>query len=293
MVRVVWSPRSLNLHAFETYPHDIFSHQTGVELHDEVIKHCKESIARWKSNTVEERGEISVFHFADGTPDIQVIKGNGLNISNDRGEGVVGFDRIYIGAAVCKADLASITKLLSPGGILVGPGKYCNTPTESTVGYAISSHSCMTRCCFAVFLVDDDFVKVVRVGAFYGEMESANEDSSVYESNEEYTSQILSGVRFSPLQIRPAMTTVIPSTVWSPLIQKGFPSEFKLASRQLLLCSNSELVQPVPVLTQEERFNVAAMLPKTIWLEILSYTHRKCELLILRLPIIFAQSNIR
>jgi hypothetical protein len=107
-----------------------FSHQTGVELHDEVIKHCKESIARWKPNTVEERGEICVFRFEDGTPDIQVIKGNGLNISNAKGEGVVGFDRIYIGAAVGKADLASITKLLSPGGILVGPGKFWITPTE-------------------------------------------------------------------------------------------------------------------------------------------------------------------
>jgi len=106
-------------------------------------------------------------------------------------------------------------------------------------------------------------------------VESGNDDSSVYESNEEYTSQILSGVRFSPLQIRPAVATVIPSTVWSPLMQQGFPSEFKLASRHLLLCSNSHYVQPLPVSRQEERFNVAAMLPKTIWLEILSYTHRK------------------
>ena len=150
----------------------------------------------------------------------------------------------------------------------------------------------MTLYHFNVSLVDDDFVKVVRVGAFYGGMESGNEDSSVFESNEEYTSQILSGVRFSPLQVTPTVTTVIPSTVWSPLMQQGFPSEFKLASRQLLLCSNSQLVQPLPVSRQEERFNVAAMLPKTIWLEILSYTHRKCESLILRLPIIITRSNI-
>jgi hypothetical protein len=118
------------------------------------------------------------------------------------------------------------------------------------------------------------------VGARYDGMEAGNENPSVYESNEEYTSQILSGVRFSPLQVRPAVTTVIPSNVWSPFTQQGFPSEFKLASRQLLLCSNSQLVQPLPVPRQEERFNVAAMLPKTIWLEILSYTHRKCEFFI-------------
>ena len=52
---------------------------------------------------------------------IIVVKGNGLNITKTRGEGVVGFDRIYIGAAVDRDDLESITKLLTPGGILVGP----------------------------------------------------------------------------------------------------------------------------------------------------------------------------
>jgi len=60
----------------------------------------------------------------DNTADIQIIKGNGLNILQTKGESIVGFDRIYIGAAVDKEDLANITKLLSPGGILVGPGMY-------------------------------------------------------------------------------------------------------------------------------------------------------------------------
>lgn len=100
---------------------------TGVELHGDVIEHCKASIAKWKTNVVEERGEISTFHFMDNTADIQLIKGNGLNIVDSKGESVVGFDRIYIGAAVDKQALANITKLLSPGGILVGPGEmhYC------------------------------------------------------------------------------------------------------------------------------------------------------------------------
>ena len=59
----------------------------------------------------------------DKIADIQIVKGNGLNILRTKGEGVVGFDRIYIGAAVDKEDLDNITKLLSPGGILVGPSK--------------------------------------------------------------------------------------------------------------------------------------------------------------------------
>lgn len=88
-----------------------------------MIEHCKASIAKWKSNVVEEKGETSTFHFMDNTADIQIIKGNGLNILDSVGESVAGFDRIYIGAAVDKQALANITKLLSPGGILVGPGK--------------------------------------------------------------------------------------------------------------------------------------------------------------------------
>lgn len=78
---------------------------------------------------MEEKSESSVFHFTDNTPDIQIIKGNGLNILKTKGESVVGFDRIYIGAAVDKEDLAKITKLLSPGGILVGPGMHAELKT--------------------------------------------------------------------------------------------------------------------------------------------------------------------
>jgi protein-L-isoaspartate O-methyltransferase len=221
----------------------------GVELHDDVIEHCKTSISKWKTNTVEVRNNVSVFQFSDDTADIQIIKGNGLHILNTKGESVVGFDRIYIGAAVDKEDLANITKLLCPGGILVGP-------------------------------VDDELVKVVRIGNISLEMEddhmATDDDSSLTGLNGEFTSQILSGVRFAPLVMSPALSTVIPSNVWNPTIQQGYPSEFKLAACNLLMCSNSQLIQPLPAVPrQEERFNAAALLPKSIWLEILSYTHRK------------------
>lgn len=219
----------------------------GVELHDDVIEHCKLSIAKWKTNTVEVKNGISTFHFMDNTADIQIIKGNGLNILQTKGESVVGFDRIYIGAAVDKEDLANITKLLSPGGILVGP-------------------------------VEDELVKVVRIGNISVEVEGLFEDdsSSLAGLDEEFTSQILSGVRFAPLVMSPIVNTVIPSIVWNPSIQRGYPAEFKHAGMQLLMCSNSRLIQPLPqVPSQEERFNAAAMLPKSIWVEILSYTHRK------------------
>lgn len=222
----------------------------GVELHDDVIDHCKTSIAKWNTScTVEEKNGSTIFHFMDNTADIQIIKGDGLKISKTKGESVVGFDRIYIGASVDKEDLANITKLLSPGGILVGP-------------------------------VDDELVKVVRVGNISLEVEDDHmgngDDNSTLVLDEEFTSQILSGVRFAPLVLSPAPSTVIPANVWNPLVQNGYPSEFKRASMQLLMCSNSNIIQPLPqVPSEEERFNAAAMLPKSIWLEILSYTHRK------------------
>lgn len=96
----------------------------GVELHDDVIEHCKSSFAKWKVTSMSEgANNISTITFMDDTPNIHIIKGNGLNILNSEGESVVGYDRIYIGAAVDRTELTNITKLLSPGGILVGPGK--------------------------------------------------------------------------------------------------------------------------------------------------------------------------
>jgi len=224
----------------------------GVELLDDVIQHSKVSIAKWKTNTVEERNRVSTIHFMDNTANIQIIRGNGLSISKMRGESVVGFDRIYIGAAVDKEDLDAITKLLSPGGVLVGP-------------------------------VEDELVKVVRVGSISLELEGdpamdTEDDTSSMGGmvGGEFTSHILSGVRFAPLSTSPVMNTVIPANVWNPLVQSGYPSEFKRAGMQLLLSANSKLIQPLPrVPSQGERVNVAAMLPKTIWLEILSFTHRK------------------
>lgn len=216
----------------------------GVELHDDVIHHCKASIAKWKSNVVEENGPISTIHFMDNTADIKIIKGNGLNIIESKGESVAGFDRIYIGAAVDKQALANITKLLSPGGILVGP-------------------------------VDDELVKIMRVGKLSPDLENdaASDSRSV---DKEFTSQILSGVRFAPLVSLPSLTTAIPSSVWNPSIQRSYPPEFQRASMELLMCSNSCIVQPPPREPRpDELFNAAAMLPRALWVEILSYTHRK------------------
>ena len=84
-----------------------------MEIHEDVVQHCKESIARWKQH----------YPPAQAIHHIDVIHGNALNIAADKGEALLGFDRIYIGAAVDSSVLPRLKKLLKPGGVLVGPGE--------------------------------------------------------------------------------------------------------------------------------------------------------------------------
>ncbi len=122
-------------------------------------------------------------------------------------------------------------------------------------------------------------MKVIRTGVLAQGLDddarSEEDAASLSGLDEEFTSQLLSGVRFAPLAMHPVIYTTIPSNVWNPSIRHFYPNEHQCASMALLMCSNSELVQPLPPM--EERFNAAAMLPKSIWLEILSYTHRRCK----------------
>jgi hypothetical protein len=89
---------------------------SGIEIHQDVIDHCHSSLKAWSSS-----------HCPTNAPRShpQIIRGNGLCISATVGESILGFDRIYIGAAIERSNLLHISKLLSPGGILVGPGKTC------------------------------------------------------------------------------------------------------------------------------------------------------------------------
>ena len=102
----------------------------GIEIHRDVISHCQNALKAWSAKKKQANGaNVSTRSHP------QIIHGNGLCISFENGEAMVGFDRIYIGAATERDDLARISKLLSPGGILVAPGTleyfilYC-TSTE-------------------------------------------------------------------------------------------------------------------------------------------------------------------
>jgi protein-L-isoaspartate O-methyltransferase len=85
-----------------------------VEIHEDVIRHAREAIAAWKENYV----------LGQQIRNIDIIHGNVLELDIQKGECALGFDRIYIGAAIEMTSLPMFKKLLKPGGILVGPGEY-------------------------------------------------------------------------------------------------------------------------------------------------------------------------
>ena len=76
------------------------------------MKHCHSAISKWKEAVPA----------AQEHKNIHVMLGNALEIDADAGECILGFDRIYIGAAVSADELLWFKRLLKPSGVLVGPG---------------------------------------------------------------------------------------------------------------------------------------------------------------------------
>ena len=132
-------------------------------------------------------------------------------------------------------------------------------------------YDCVIDCLTVVLLfdhlaVDDELVKVVR---------SQNPTNS---DGDDFTVETLSAVRFAPLLPYPAIETVIPARVWSPSEHHFYPDNFRMACKELLLCSNAKTNQePVKPQPQQQAINAASLLPKALWVEVLSYTHRDCK----------------
>jgi hypothetical protein len=115
--------------------------------------------------------------------------------------------------------------------------------------------------------VDDELVKVVR---------SPRNPTMSANYHQEFDEHILSPVRFTAMTKYPALETVIPSRVWNPSIHRCYPENFRLATKEILMCSNAryeQLATPRPSKVQVQ-VNIAAMLPRVLWMEIMSYTHR-------------------
>jgi protein-L-isoaspartate O-methyltransferase len=202
----------------------------GLEIHEEALHHCRHAVAAWseESSTTNTRSQPSM-HF---------IHGNGLDIQSNVGESIVGFDRIYAGAAINKAQLRNIQKLLSPGGVLVAP-------------------------------VDDELIKVVRTRS---STLGNTQDNDEYDLG--YTTQTISGVTFAPLLSQPKLNTIIPAAQWSTSNHHLYPDSFQQATKAILLCRNSRVIQPINK-KPEEYTNLSASLPKEVWIHILSFTTRK------------------
>eukprot|EP00590_Aulacoseira_subarctica_P007705 CAMPEP_0172418464 /NCGR_PEP_ID=MMETSP1064-20121228/4943_1 /TAXON_ID=202472 /ORGANISM="Aulacoseira subarctica , Strain CCAP 1002/5" /LENGTH=527 /DNA_ID=CAMNT_0013157409 /DNA_START=99 /DNA_END=1682 /DNA_ORIENTATION=+ len=225
----------------------------GIEIHPDVVEHSKMSIDKWFC--ARRQLQISTQHSND-ILHLQIIHGNGLHVDSAVGEAIAGFDRIYVGAALDDADLSKVTVLLAPNGILVAP-------------------------------VDDDLIKITRIEhvssvaevkeyarkrrVHYNTLDVIEESNGI-----QFSRQVITGVRFAPLLHSPAMTTVLPARIWSPKIQKCYSKSFQKATLELLMCSNSQFQQPPPAPQKtDDRINIAAVLPKVLWLEILSFTHRR------------------
>uniref|UniRef100_A0A7S1FZ34 Protein-L-isoaspartate(D-aspartate) O-methyltransferase n=1 Tax=Corethron hystrix TaxID=216773 RepID=A0A7S1FZ34_9STRA len=201
----------------------------GVELQEDIIRHCKSSIDKWyESRSKNEPGAA--------LPNIEIIHGNGLNIDDTKGQSINGFDRIYVGASINSSELVNLTKLLSRGGILVGP-------------------------------VDDELIKITRIPPVTCDRSSVGSNMS-----DKFLKLVISGVRFAPALKYPVMQTVIPSKIWSQSNHIVFPPKFQNSVIAVLLSANAKNIQKKGSSTA---INLAATLPKVIWLEIIAFAHRK------------------
>jgi hypothetical protein len=113
--------------------------------------------------------------------------------------------------------------------------------------------------------VDDELVKVVR------------SQNPTHSDGADFAVETLSAVRFAPLLPHPAIETVIPARVWSPSEHHFYPDTFRMACKELLLCSSAKTNQEPVTTRPQTAINAASLLPKALWVEVLSYTHRDCK----------------
>ena len=127
--------------------------------------------------------------------------------------------------------------------------------------------------------MDDELLQVTRV------RHTANVMADIPRSirgappalSHDFNEHVVTGVRFASLVHTSSSPTVIPSRIWGPALHKHYPLTFRNSCREILLCSQASAFQPppvIPIVKKECNINVAAQLPKSIWMEILSYTHR-------------------
>jgi hypothetical protein len=121
--------------------------------------------------------------------------------------------------------------------------------------------------------VEDELVKVIRIGGENPPLQPTNQHGGRTGApllSEDFSYQVLSGVRFAALLSQPDIPTVLHSRVWCPSAHSCYPDSFRKACTELLLCARAPPVSPV----QAPAENVACKLPRALWMEIFSYTRR-------------------
>jgi hypothetical protein len=116
--------------------------------------------------------------------------------------------------------------------------------------------------------VEDNLLKVVRT-----KTTSTLQTNLATENDFEFDAQIVSGVIFAPMQEKQLKTT-IPAIQWNIFNHYYFPETFNKATKTILLCRNANFFQK-----PESYVNVAATIPKEVWLHILSFANRRCKFL--------------
>ena len=89
----------------------------------------------------------------------------------------------------------------------------------------------------------------------------------------EFSTTVLSAVRFSTVIPSPVNATpiVIRARVWAPEVHHCYPESFRKATKEILLCSMAHRSHND---ASTDKINLAASLPKALWMEIFSYTNR-------------------
>lgn len=234
----------------------------GVEIHNDVLQHCRDAITAWKNSRGVRVGGGNNNASSPNDPKFDFYHGNGFEIAQDEGESRIGYDRIYVGAQISAGErLNKIRSLLAPGGLLVAP-------------------------------VEDSLVKITRTGL--GRATTNDRDNGDGIDDSEYITQEITGVHFAPLLTRPKIEVVIPATKWCPSNHRLYPRSFQDSIRAVLLCSSSSYIQAKPAM---EGINMSAALPRDLWVHIFSFANRKwfepenCEATVLRRRLRQEQSN--
>lgn len=87
--------------------------------------------------------------------------------------------------------------------------------------------------------------------------------------SDDFTTEVLAGVRFAPLipSVSRSAKLVIPSAIWNTSVHQFYPESFHRSCRELLLCSAAKT-------EKGNKTNLAATIPRALWIEILTYARR-------------------